>query len=79
MSSKRNDLKDQRRKEAEKRNAAWAAHTPVEQLALLNSIHGVGVGALKQRLKIAKRITADVLAAELKVQEAEAKAAKKQK
>jgi len=57
MSKKRNDLKDQRRKEAETRNAAWAALSPVAQLNMLNVKFGIGTGATKQRLKIAKKIS----------------------
>lgn len=46
---------DQLRKEADARNAAWAALTPVEQLAHLDKL---GVTATKQRAKLAKKINA---------------------
>ena len=42
--------------EAERRNEAWRALTPEEQLASLDARLGAGVGARKQRERIAKTI-----------------------
>jgi len=46
--------KEQKRKEAEERNAKWAALSYEEQLEHINSVFGVDRGATKQRAKIAK-------------------------
>jgi hypothetical protein len=45
-----------RRKVAEESNASWAALPPADQLRLLDARLGVGVGAQKQRAKIAKQM-----------------------
>ena len=48
--------KAEKRREAEARNAKWAALSPKEQLAHLDQL---GVTATKQRAKIAKKINAE--------------------
>ena len=48
--------RQRRREEAEVRNAKWAALTPQQQLDKLDQVFGIGLGAAKQRAKIAKRI-----------------------
>lgn len=48
--------KEQRRAEAEARNALWASKTPQEQLAYLDNMFGAGKGASKQRAKLAKKL-----------------------
>jgi hypothetical protein len=48
-----------RREEAKERNAARAALTDQQQLDRLNKILGVGVGAKKERERLAKRIVAE--------------------
>lgn len=48
--------KEQKRREAEERNAAWAVLTFEQQLESLDRAFGVGKGATKQRAKIAKKI-----------------------
>jgi hypothetical protein len=45
--------KDQKRREADERNAAWASFTPQQQLAMLDKS---GLTATKQRAKIAAKI-----------------------
>lgn len=45
--------KEIKRKEADERNAKWAAKSPQEQLAHLDSL---GLKATKQRAKIAKKL-----------------------
>ncbi len=45
--------RDQRREEAEERNAKWAALSPQEKL---KSLDHRGVAALKQRVKIQSQI-----------------------
>lgn len=45
-----------RQAEAKERNAARAALTDQQQLDRLNKILGVGVGAKKERARLAKRI-----------------------
>lgn len=57
---KRNDRKDRRRKEAEERNARWAALTPAEQLAELDKRFGAGIGATKQRARLNTLIAKEV-------------------
>jgi hypothetical protein len=47
--------KEQRRKEAEERAAKWAMLSPKDQIAYLDMKLGVGVGAKKQRAKIAAK------------------------
>jgi hypothetical protein len=46
--------KEQKRQEAEARNASWAALSLTQQLAHLDKMFGEGKGATKQRAKIAK-------------------------
>jgi hypothetical protein len=48
-------MKSEKRKEAEARNAEWAALSPQKQLAHLDKL---GLVAKKQRAKIAKKIEA---------------------
>lgn len=48
--------KEQKRKEAEERNAKWASLTYEEQLTQINTLFGVDRGATKQREKIAKLV-----------------------
>jgi hypothetical protein len=48
--------KEQRRKTAEEIQTAWGALSPEEQLKHLDRRLGRGVGAQKQRAKIARRI-----------------------
>lgn len=45
--------KQRKREEAEARNSAWRALSPKEQLASLDRRLGKGVGAVKQRARIA--------------------------
>ena len=47
--------KEQRRSEAEERNAKWAALSFDKQIAYLDNMFGKDLGAAKQRLKIAKQ------------------------
>ena len=49
----RNDTREARRVEGDKRNAEWAALTPAEKLASLDRRLGKGVGARRQREKLA--------------------------
>lgn len=49
------EVREARRKSAEARNAAWQAKAPKQQLAELDRRLGAGVGAKKQRARIAKR------------------------
>lgn len=53
-----NVRKQERREQAEIRNAQWASKTYEQQLAHLDSLFGEGQGAAKQRAKIARQITA---------------------
>lgn len=46
--------KDRRIKEGEERNAAWRLRSSAEQLADLDRRLGRGVGAKRQRAKLAK-------------------------
>ena len=46
--------KDLRREEAEARATARAARTPEQQIANLDAILGVGIGAKKERARLAK-------------------------
>ncbi len=46
--------KEQKRKEAEERNAKWASLSYEEQLSQINNLFGVDRGATKQRAKIKK-------------------------
>ena len=48
--------KEQRRHDAEERNAKWAAKSHKEQIAYLDKMFGKDKGAAKQRLKIAKQM-----------------------
>ena len=48
--------KEQKRREAEERNAKWAALSFDKQIAYLDKMFGKDKGAAKQRLKIAKQI-----------------------
>lgn len=48
--------KERRRNEANIRNSVWAAFSPERQLNLLDNLFGQGLGAAKQRRKIAKKI-----------------------
>ena len=48
--------KEQKRREAEERNAAWAALTFEQQLESLDRAFGEGKGATKQRVKIHEKI-----------------------
>lgn len=63
--------KDQKRREAEQRNAKWAALSFDEQIAYLDKLFGKDQGAAKQRAKIAKRmeITANASAKKVKKNE----------
>jgi hypothetical protein len=56
MSKNRNDRKGVRRIEAEGRAEEYAKLTPAQQIALLDARLGKGVGAVKQRARIAKAI-----------------------
>lgn len=47
------DARVQRRKEAEERQKEWESKTPEQQLADLDERLGKGVGAVKQRKRIA--------------------------
>jgi hypothetical protein len=55
MNNKRYDQKSARREEAQKREEAWRALTPQAQLYALDSRLGHGVGAKKQRARLAKK------------------------
>jgi hypothetical protein len=68
------EMREARRKEAEERNAQWAALTPLQQVASLNAR---GMRAIKQRKKIALR--ARRLELEAKEREAAKTAPKKSK
>lgn len=46
--------KEQRRVEGEERNAEWRTLSPAQQLSYLDSMLGNGVGAKRQRAKLAK-------------------------
>jgi len=50
------EIQKGRRAAAEKRQATWAALSPKEQLADLDRRLGAGVGAVKQRARLAKKI-----------------------
>jgi hypothetical protein len=54
MSNKRLDKQGVRRIEAEGRAEVWEGLTPEQQLATLDRRLGKGVGAVKQRKRIAK-------------------------
>jgi hypothetical protein len=56
MARKRLDRRDERRRDALIRNDVWAGFTPVQQLDLLDRNLGVGIGAKKQRARIARLI-----------------------
>lgn len=56
MSKNRNDRKGVRRIEAEGRQDYWTKLTPEKQLAALDARLGKGIGAEKQRARIAKAI-----------------------
>lgn len=45
--------KDIRREQGEKRNAAWRKLTPVQKIESLDNRLGKGVGAKRQRAKLA--------------------------
>jgi hypothetical protein len=47
---------NRRRREADERNAAWRALTPKEQLETLDRRHGKGLGAKRQRERIAAQM-----------------------
>lgn len=47
-----------KQQEAKGRDAAWAALTPLEQIASLDRRLGKGLGAVKQRSKVALRLAA---------------------
>lgn len=53
---KRQDLLYERQKEAEARNGAWALLSPEKKLEQLDARLGAGVGAVKQRARIARKI-----------------------
>lgn len=59
-SGPRPDLKEFKRDEAEIRVMAWQRLTPKEQLAVLDRRLGPGVGATKERAKIAARMAGSV-------------------
>ena len=67
--------KTQRREDAEVRHARWDALSPKEQLRQLDIRLGKGVGAKKQRVRLAKRIAEE----EAPISHAVAKAAEKNK
>lgn len=46
------EKKEQRRLEADERNARWDALTPAEKLAELDARLGADLGAVKQRRKL---------------------------
>lgn len=50
------ELRQIKREEAEKRNAAWQALSFEQQLEQLDKLFGKGKGATKQRAKIALKI-----------------------
>lgn len=52
------ELRDVKRAEAEERNAKWQALSFEQQLANLDKSFGKNKGAAKQRLKIARQISA---------------------
>lgn len=57
MSLKNNpQRKEQRRQEAEERNARWAKLSPQQKIAELDKTFGAGKGAAKVRAKIAKQV-----------------------
>lgn len=56
MSKNRRDRQGVRRIEAEGRQAEYAKLTPAQQIALLDARLGKGLGAKKQRARIAKAI-----------------------
>jgi hypothetical protein len=65
-------LKELRHTEAVKRNEAWNKLSPAQQLAELDKRLGVGIGAAKQRAKIAallEKHQAKVVATALKEQQ----------
>jgi hypothetical protein len=45
-------LRQERREAGEKRNAAWRALTPAQQLKSLDDLLGKGLGAKRQRAKL---------------------------
>jgi hypothetical protein len=51
-------VRKNRRQDAEARDAYWGRLSPLEQLAALDMRLGKGVGAVRQRETIAKRIEA---------------------
>lgn len=56
MSNSRNDRKGVRRIDAEGRQAEYDKLTPAQQIAMLDARLGKGLGAKKQRARIAKAI-----------------------
>jgi hypothetical protein len=53
----KNDVRlEERRLSAQQRVAEAAKRTPEEQIARLDTMFGVGLGAQKERAKLAKRI-----------------------
>jgi len=56
MTKKRLDRQGVRRIEAEERQAEYAKLTPAQQVAMLDARLGKGLGAEKQRARIAKAV-----------------------
>lgn len=56
MSNKRLDKQSVRRIEAEGRQAEYEKLSPAEQIALLDARLGKGIGAKKQRARLAKAL-----------------------
>ena len=53
----RPDRTKAKRDEAKERNEFWSKYSPAEQLLELDSRLGIGVGAKRQRARIAKQIS----------------------
>ena len=67
----RHDRKDKRREQTQERLEDWQTLSPAEQLRLLDARLGKGVGAVKQRARLAAKMVASAKA------KTEAKKAKK--
>lgn len=64
VSSNRSDLREFRRKAAESRNVAWNKLSTEAKLADLDTRLGDGVGAVRQREKLQRKLASDLAASE---------------